>query len=94
MAATTTVQARIETKLKGDAEEILHAMGLSISDGMRLFLRQVVNSNGLPFQPVAKKPEAITVAALEEAKLGQGKQFTNTADLFAHLRSPNESTDN
>ena len=53
---TTTIQARIEVDLKERAEQILASIGLTVSDGMRLFLRQTINSNGLPFQPTAKRP--------------------------------------
>ena len=86
----TTVQARMDKALKEDAEEILNDMGLSVSDGMRLFLRQVVNTGGLPFQPMTKKPSAVSRAALEEARARKGKRFSNTKDLFAHLREPDE----
>jgi len=54
MEATTAVQIRIKTELKEKSEKILQGMGLNISDGLRLFLQQVVNSNGLPFQPTVK----------------------------------------
>lgn len=43
------VRARIEAELKQEAIAVLKANGLDLSDGIRLFLRQVVRNNGLPF---------------------------------------------
>ncbi|MEG3009947.1 MAG: type II toxin-antitoxin system RelB/DinJ family antitoxin, partial [Pseudomonas sp.] len=37
---TTDVRCRIDEDLKARATEVLNACGLSISDAMRLFLRQ------------------------------------------------------
>lgn len=45
---TTDVRCRIDEDLKARATEVLNACGLSISDAMRLFLRQVVATQGFP----------------------------------------------
>jgi addiction module RelB/DinJ family antitoxin len=47
----TVIQTRIDLKVRQEAESVLNAMGLSISDGIRMFLQQVVNERALPFQP-------------------------------------------
>jgi DNA-damage-inducible protein J len=44
-------------------------MGLTLSDGIRLFLFQVIASQALPFK--AKVPNARTIAALEAARKGE-----------------------
>ncbi len=92
MTATSTVQARIDSELKEEAEEILRDIGLSISDGMRIFLRQVVNTRGLPFQPTTRPAIEITRDALRE-DLSEAPKFTNTADLFAYLSESDEPID-
>jgi DNA-damage-inducible protein J len=43
------VRARIDMDLKSEAEAVLKANDLEVSDAIRLFLRQVVRSGGLPF---------------------------------------------
>ncbi len=49
MTKTETVRARIEPKLKRDAEAVLSELGLSTSEAITLFLRQVTLRRGLPF---------------------------------------------
>jgi DNA-damage-inducible protein J len=46
---TAVVRARIEADLKDQAAAVLKANGLELSDAIRLFLRQVVHTGGLPF---------------------------------------------
>lgn len=78
-----TVQARISRELKEEAETIFTAMGLSTAEAIRVFLQQVVNSGGLPFQPTAKRPNAETLAAILELENGGGQVFQTTDELFA-----------
>lgn len=47
---TTTVRARIEPKLKHDVEHVLNTLGLTFSEAIELFLRQVKLNNGIPFE--------------------------------------------
>ncbi|MGF6516273.1 DNA-damage-inducible protein J [Pseudomonas sp. BT76 TE3572] len=62
----TTVRCRIDEDLKTQATEVLNACGLSISDAMRLFLRQVVATQGLPFE--VRVPSEKTARAMMEAR--------------------------
>lgn len=68
-----TVRARVEPKLKRDVERILNEIGLSTSEAITLFLRQVLLNRGLPF-PV-RIPNEETLTAVKEARSG-GKQKT------------------
>lgn len=78
-----TVQARVNPELKEQADAVLALIGLSTADAIRLFLQQVVNSGGLPFQPTAKRPNAETLEAMAELASGGGQVFQTTAELFA-----------
>ncbi len=78
-----TIQARITPELKAQAEAVFTAIGLSTADAIRLFLQQAVNSGGLPFQPMARRPNAETLAAMTELENQGGQTFKTTADLFA-----------
>lgn len=60
------IRSRIEPDLKEGATRVLADCGLNLSDAIRLFLRQVVINNGLPFE--IKVPNATTRAAMEEAR--------------------------
>lgn len=46
---TTTLQARIDSKLKKDAQKTLQKMGLDMSTGIKIFLAEVVRTNSIPF---------------------------------------------
>ena len=85
--ANVTVQSRISPELKEQADAILSSMGLSTADAIRLFLQQVVNSGGLPFQPTARRPNAETRAAIQELENRGGQVFQTAEELFADWRS-------
>lgn len=87
MSSNVTVQSRISPELKRQADAILSAMGLSTADAIRIFLQQVVNSGGLPFQPTVRRPNAETREAMQEIEAGGGQVFQTTQDLFADWRS-------
>ncbi len=52
MAKIATVRARIEPWLKEDVEKLFKKMGLSTTEAITLFYRQVKLRNGLPFNVV------------------------------------------
>lgn len=47
----TTLNVRIDEKVKTQAMQILSARGLNLSTGINVFLRQVIEEKGLPFIP-------------------------------------------
>jgi len=65
MAATTMVHVRVDEKIKAQATETLAAMGLSVSDAVRVFLMRVVADKQMPF--ALKVPNTETRAAMAEA---------------------------
>jgi len=80
---TTDVRTRIEPELKEAASKLLAECGLSMSDGIRLFLLQVVTQRGLPFE--VKAPNATTIAAMEEARTMSQASFHSAQELFDDL---------
>lgn len=79
---TTDVRCRIEEDLKEQATDILKACGLSISDAMRLFLRQVVATQGLPFE--VRVPSEKTARAMAQAREIRSR-FDSIDELFKDL---------
>ena len=67
---TETIRARVEPELKHEAEAILKALGLSATDAITMFYRQVTLRRGLPFD--VRLPNAETVEALQQAETGEG----------------------
>ena len=64
-AKTRMIHARIEPKLHESAARVFSKIGISTTEAIRLFLKQVELHKGLPF-PVTV-PNAQTVAAMMEA---------------------------
>ena len=81
--ADTYVRARIDTVTKERASDALAAMGLSISDAIRLLMLRIADERRLPFE--VKAPNATTRKAIAELEAGKGKRFTSTAALMADL---------
>ncbi|MDD1965879.1 type II toxin-antitoxin system RelB/DinJ family antitoxin [Pseudomonas sp. NPDC090203] len=62
----TDVRCRIDEELKLQVTAVLSACGLTISEAMRLFLLQVVETQGLPFE--VRAPSEKTARALAQAR--------------------------
>ncbi len=77
MAKTEMIRARVELELKCQAEEIFSELGLSSTEAITLFYRQVTLHRGLPF--AVKVPNTETIEALRQARAGEG--LTEYADL-------------
>ncbi len=83
MGADTVVRARIDPDTKARAAKALHAMGLSISDAIRLLMVRVADEQRLPF--AVQVPNAATIEAMAELDKGQGRRFESTEDLLRDL---------
>jgi DNA-damage-inducible protein J len=86
MAATTMVHVRVDENIKVQATETLAAMGLSISDAVRVFLMRVVAEQQMPF--ALKAPNAETRAAMLEANeiaRTRRARFGTATELFNNL---------
>ena len=58
---------------------MLAAMGLIVSDAVRLLLTKVAREKALPFSPLI--PNAVTIEAMKEARQGNLPQFASVEDL-------------
>lgn len=65
MAKTDMIRARVEPDLKREAEAVFSWLGLSATEAIRLFYKQVTLQHGLPF--AVKIPNAETREALRQA---------------------------
>ncbi|MGB3288972.1 MAG: type II toxin-antitoxin system RelB/DinJ family antitoxin [Burkholderiaceae bacterium] len=84
MSTTDTyVRARIDTNTKKRAAAALEAMGLSISDAIRLLMLRVADERRLPFE--VKVPNKATRKAIAEIESGRGQRFESVEDLMADL---------
>lgn len=83
--ADTYVRARIDTVTKERATDALDAMGLSVSDAIRLLMLRIATEKRLPFD--VKVPNATTRKAIAEAEAGKGKSFATVDELMADLHA-------
>ena len=86
MAATTMVHVRIDERIKAEATETLAAMGLTVSDAVRVFLTRVVADKELPF--ALRAPNAATQTAMQEASeiiQSRRARFANVEALINEL---------
>ena len=65
MAKTEMIRARVEPELKQAAESVLKELGLTPTDAITLFYKQVTLIHGLPF--AVQLPNAETRAAMQDA---------------------------
>ncbi|MBC7281951.1 type II toxin-antitoxin system RelB/DinJ family antitoxin [Hoeflea sp.] len=85
MAANALVQTRIDGAVKEEAATVLAAMGLTVSDAVRLMLTRIARDKALPFEPLV--PNDTTIAAMKEAREGKVKRSATIADLMADLNA-------
>ncbi len=85
MSSDTVVRARIDSDTKARATEALHAMGLSVSDAIRLLLVRIAEERRMPFD--VKVPNRETLDAVKELEEGRGKRFDSADELFRDLKT-------
>ena len=86
MASSTMIHVRIDQQLKEKAAETLDAMGLSLSDAVRVFLVRVVAEKQMPFS--LKVPNAETLSSMAEADeiiVAKRARYKTGADLIHDL---------
>jgi len=81
--STTMVHIRIDQATKQQAAKTLAAMGVSVSDAVRMLLVRVAAEKALPFE--VKVPNATTVKAMRAADRGKGRRLKSAEALFRDL---------
>ena len=64
---------------------MLEAMGLTISDAMRMMLTRIAHEKALPFEPLV--PNEATIAAMREARQGGLPRFDTVEGLLVDLNA-------
>ena len=84
MAKTSVISARIDPELKHNAEQIFRELGLTATQAITLFYKQVELQQGIPF--AVRVPTDTTAAALREARSRyELEDFNTVEDLFDDL---------
>lgn len=88
---TSMVHVRVDDSVKAQATEALEAMGLSVSDAVRIFLKRVVADQALPIE--LKVPNADTRAAMEESRAimrAHRARYASAQELFDGLEKDSQ----
>ncbi len=78
MPKTTSVRARIEPGLKHNAESVFHSLGLTTTQAITLFFKQVELRKGLPFDVAL--PNATTLQTFADTDAGKNLEVCADAD--------------
>ncbi|PLX70050.1 MAG: type II toxin-antitoxin system antitoxin, RelB/DinJ family [Denitrovibrio sp.] len=79
-----TVQVRMPEELKQEVNSILDTLGLTASEAIKLYYKQIALNNGIPFD--IKVPNIETIQAIKEAREGKNtKSYDNVNELFTDL---------
>jgi DNA-damage-inducible protein J len=83
--ATAMIHVRVNRNLKTKAVKTLDAMGLSLSDVVRLLLTRIAVEQALPFE--VRVPNPVTRAAIEEVRRGNLHTASSVSQLMVQLNA-------
>lgn len=78
MAKTEMIRVRMKPELKREAEKIFATLGLSPTEAITLFYKQVALHRGLHF--MVKIPNEETLEAIRQLEAGEGLTGYNSID--------------
>jgi len=82
----TTIQVRLDKQTKEQAQKVFRTLDISMSEAIKLFLRQVALQRGIPFE--IKIPNALTDRTLRESEKGIDLHRVSSVDeLFEELEA-------
>lgn len=84
MSKTATIQARIDPKVKTNAQKVFSKLNLTMSEAISIFLTQVSLNKGIPFE--VKIPNKTTEDTLRKSEQGEDlHEVSNVKQLFEEL---------
>ncbi len=91
MAKTENLNIRIEPEIKREAEDTLNYLGLTMAEAIKIFLKQVIMTDSIPFEIKKPKYNQETLNAIEEAKRiskdHNAKTFKTIQELMEDLEN-------
>ena len=82
---TTNLSIRMNVETKKEAEAMFDSLGMSLTTAINIFIKQSLRTRGIPFQITMDTPNAVTLAAMEEAH-PNAKTYANVEDALAELK--------
>lgn len=84
----TTLNVRVDEKVKARAAKTLASIGLDMSAAVNMFLRQVIHDKGMPFHPTQNRNFARLRAQWDKEAayaLKHGKAYTSGEELLSDM---------
>lgn len=80
---STVVNVRVDEKTKRRAKKIVESLGINLSQAINLYLKQIIYTGSIPFEP--RLPSRETLKAINELESGEGSKFKSVDELFQEL---------
>jgi DNA-damage-inducible protein J len=77
---TAVIHARIEPQIKREAEGVLDHLGISPTEAIRIFYRQITLRRGLPFAVAV--PNECTAVTIQKSRRGEDVQEFESLDAM------------
>lgn len=90
MSKTAILRARVDSKRKIVAEEVLSQLGLSIADGINIFLSQICIHQSIPFLLTTRPRLDLSNATIEEIEERYADRIPNKTTLSALAEKPSK----
>lgn len=81
------INLRVDDELKEESTRILNMLGMDVTGAIKIFLKQVVLQEGIPFDVTLKKPELMQ--ALDDLEKGRIESFSDVKTLMEDLNDDN-----
>lgn len=90
MNKTSMIHIRVQPEVKAEAEEILKNLGMTTTEAVNIYLKQIILNCGLPFKVRTPKfsdemLEAIAEAEEIEKHPENYKSYSNLAEIMEEL---------
>lgn len=91
MSIQTTIQIRIEVDLKEKASDVLKDIGLDLSSGIKLFLKEVATNESIPFFPSTARGKKLLNYEMFKKEVAEakksGKRYTSGKEMIDDILS-------
>ena len=90
MANSTNFSVRIDSDIKKQCEALYGELGMNLTTAINVFLRQSLRSGGFPFDVTLNTPNAVTIAAMQEAERiardPNAKRYSDVEEALRELK--------
>ncbi|MFA5292924.1 MAG: type II toxin-antitoxin system RelB/DinJ family antitoxin [Phycisphaerae bacterium] len=84
MSTSATINVRMDAETKSKVSEILDLLGMTPSEAINLFFKQIIYTQSIPFE--VKLPNRETLRAMKELDSGKGVKFNSVDELLKDLK--------